>query len=1224
MAFLSVVIGAILGAWVGSFDRNAFSSMVLGAIVAWLFARHKTWQDKLAQLQQLLAAQKNAFDQDLARLRARVYTLENPENAPPDTEQLAPAPIAEAAPSADIAPDVESVVLTQDMPAPASQLEAQTIAASSIEMIDEESLNVTLPAESTALNEGFNDTPKYTTPIPTRPAKPDEPNLIERAFFAAKAWLFGGNTLVRMGIVLVFLGMAFLLRYASDRVVVPVELRYIGVAIATLVGLGLGWRLRESRRAYGLLMQGAAVAVMYLTIFSAMRLHAILPMQAGFVLLVLVAVFAAILAVTQDAPGLAMAGSLGGFAAPILASTGGGSHIALFSYFALLNTGILAIAWFKAWRPLNLVGFFCTFGIGLAWGWRSYQPEHYASTQAFLILFFLMFVGIGLLFARRVLLDADDAPAEIRSGAWFAWLGQQALSKRYVDGTMLFGPPLVGFGLQYALVSDTAYGTAFASLALGLFYMVLARTVMSRTQASLRLLVEVFLALGVIFASLAIPLGLDAQWTTAAWAVEAAGIYWIGHRQGRAVGRGFALLLQGGAIISWLIGMEIGDATLLDGPVLGTLLIGLALLCNAYSLRIALLDEGNAQCWDRKLRPVFSTLGLWFLYLIAPQLLGAQGTAVAWSLAGLATVLIGLRMQARGWLVNSLLVQLLAGVVFLFDMQTSGAGDALGVLAVSGSAWRGLMIASLVGAAALVSVFVAIRAARIQRNPQMEHRMGWLMLFGLGFMALAALFVLPWESAAGVWAGSGFVVLVLAIWLALRPAFWFALALQVFAGITYLIRAVLAFNYAPVLASEQLAAFSHSGFWTPAIIAVAAFLVSWRLAAYAQRELQEGDLTINGAWFALPALIWSALWWSFAWGAELSRLLPDQETRHVFLVVIALTVLLWNRIARKQDWSAPVWLGSAVLPLTMLVVLLDYAHHSSPFATWGWLACALVVAAHLYALSHDDLLSEGVSRIVHLLGVWTGLLVLSLQARYWLLALAEPGSAWRWLGWVLPLLVYLFWSARQSEPQRWPASAQPALYRYSATFPVLMILWLWLGLSALKSVGNPAPLPFIPLMNPLEIAQVLVVLGSVQWLRSWSDNQDETPYLALLRPLLWPLLMVLAFVVYSMAVLRANHYFGGVEWQWLALQRSMAVQTSLSIAWSLLALGLMIMGHRSVQRLVWIIGAVLVAVVVLKLFLVELSNQGGLERIVSFIGVGILLLVVGYFAPLPPSVEEKE
>jgi uncharacterized membrane protein len=46
------------------------------------------------------------------------------------------------------------------------------------------------------------------------------------------------------------------------------------------------------------------------------------------------------------------------------------------------------------------------------------------------------------------------------------------------------------------------------------------------------------------------------------------------------------------------------------------------------------------------------------------------------------------------------------------------------------------------------------------------------------------------------------------------------------------------------------------------------------------------------------------------------------------------------------------------------------------------------------------------------------------------------------------------------------------------------------------------------------------------------------------------------------------------------------------------------------------------AVVVAKLFLVELAARGSLTRIVSFIVVGLLLLLVGYFAPLPPKRNE--
>ena len=63
----------------------------------------------------------------------------------------------------------------------------------------------------------------------------------------------------------------------------------------------------------------------------------------------------------------------------------------------------------------------------------------------------------------------------------------------------------------------------------------------------------------------------------------------------------------------------------------------------------------------------------------------------------------------------------------------------------------------------------------------------------------------------------------------------------------------------------------------------------------------------------------------------------------------------------------------------------------------------------------------------------------------------------------------------------------------------------------------------------------------------------------------------------------------------------------------------MLAGHRKMQRLVWAVGAALLGVVVLKLFFIELADRGGLYRIVSFIVVGVLLLMVGYFAPVPPS-----
>jgi uncharacterized membrane protein len=50
-----------------------------------------------------------------------------------------------------------------------------------------------------------------------------------------------------------------------------------------------------------------------------------------------------------------------------------------------------------------------------------------------------------------------------------------------------------------------------------------------------------------------------------------------------------------------------------------------------------------------------------------------------------------------------------------------------------------------------------------------------------------------------------------------------------------------------------------------------------------------------------------------------------------------------------------------------------------------------------------------------------------------------------------------------------------------------------------------------------------------------------------------------------------------------------------------------------------LVGAGLLGLVVAKLLLIDLSNAGGAERIIAFIVVGVLMLVVGYVAPLPPK-----
>src|SRR5688572_9499258 len=399
------------------------------------------------------------------------------------------------------------------------------------------------------------------------PVAPTEPNKLWQ-------WLSGGNAMVRIGVVVLFFGVAFLMKYAAEHVHVPIELRLTGVAIAAIVMLVLGWRLRERAGGYGLVLQGGGVGVLYLVVFGAFRIWKLVPPELAFVLLVAIALASAILAIAQDSRALAIAGISGGFLAPLLASTGQGSHVMLFGFYLVLDIGVLVIAWYKAWRGLNLLSFAFTFGIGAIWGAEAYRPEHFATTEPFLVAFFLLYVAIAVLYALR------RAPS----------------LKDPVDNILVFGNPLVAAGLQFGLVKEIEYGAAWSAVALGAFYCVLAHQLWRRQRESLQLLVECFVALGLAFATLAIPLAFDGRWTAASWALEGAAALWVGTRQNRRLPRWLGLALQPAAGIAFLADAQgyVAALAVLNSGFIGGMTIALSgWFCSWYLERNRTSDTPN-------------------------------------------------------------------------------------------------------------------------------------------------------------------------------------------------------------------------------------------------------------------------------------------------------------------------------------------------------------------------------------------------------------------------------------------------------------------------------------------------------------------------------------------------------------------------------------------------------------------------------------------------------
>jgi uncharacterized membrane protein len=411
---------------------------------------------------------------------------------------------------------------------------------------------------------------------------------------AVRSFLFGGNTVVRVGVLVLTIGVGLLVKYAADQAYLPLELR---LTLAALIGLALvvvGFTQRAARPSFATALQGGGVAAMYLVTFFAHYAYQLLPGSLTMALLIAIAALSSLLAVLQDAQQLAVYGAIGGFLSPVLASSGGGSHVALFSYYALLNAAISGMALYRSWRLLNWVGFAFTFGVASAWGALRYEPAHMPSASCFLALFFAFYVLDGTLFALR-----------------------QPIARRgTIDTTLTFGTPLATLALAGGLFRLEHLYLALSCALIAAVYLALASWLRSRREAALAALMQAYIAVGIGVGTMAIPFALDSALATAlAWAAEASGLIWVGIKQQRLRTRVGSYVLYAGALCA-LIARE-DQATALGGALFG------ALIALALALAAALIERHRSAL--RRAEPI---VGHVLLGLALVVWAGACGSAI--------------------------------------------------------------------------------------------------------------------------------------------------------------------------------------------------------------------------------------------------------------------------------------------------------------------------------------------------------------------------------------------------------------------------------------------------------------------------------------------------------------------------------------------------------------------------------------------------------------------
>jgi uncharacterized membrane protein len=493
------------------------------------------------------------------------------------------------------------------------------------------------------------------------------------------------------------------------------------------------------------------------------------------------------------------------------------------------------------------------------------------------------------------------------------------------------------------------------------------------------------------------------------------------------------------------------------------------------------------------------------------------------------------------------------------------------------------------------------------RNEKLRVLVEAQLALGAAFVTIAVPLALDarWTSAAWTLEGAAL------IWLAFRQerrlALLAGLALQALSGVEYIDQVFIPAEW-PIV----------NGYYLGALLLALAGLFSARLFD-PEREHRAQHPAVPD-WLAkvlsIALLGWGGGWWLAGGFMEVERSVGSAYEFAALLGFAAATTLLAMVVAARTQWPRLNWLGVMLWPLGVLfaaVAPFDLAH---PAEDVGWLAWPAVVAAMLWFLRGREALFPRLQGALHVVAYW---LVVALAAweLYWLVDRVTggiwPAAAVLALGAATALA-----TLRAATAVAWPFAAHARTYVQAGCGAVLAALGLATVMLNLESAGEAAPLPYLPLVNPLELASVLVLFAVLAWLRALGRHAPVGAGAARTVP---AVAAGAAWFLVTMCVARTVHHWAGVPYDADSLAASTTLQSALSIVWGVAGLAAMVIGARARKRSVWLAGAALMTVVVAKLFLVDLGNTATLARVVSFLGVGLLLLVVGYFAPVPPRAE---
>lgn len=345
------------------------------------------------------------------------------------------------------------------------------------------------------------ETVVFTRPSVSRPEpKIQKPSNWEK--------FIGENLINKIGVLILIIGVGIGAKYAIDNELISPLTRII---LGYLVGLGLlgfALKLKEKFESFSAVLLSGSMAIMYFITFLAYSLYGLMPQSLAFVIMVIFTVFTVFAALKYDQQVIAIIGLVGAYSVPFLLSDGSGKVLVLFTYMTIINIGILIIAFKKYWRLLNLISFFATWLIFASWYFSGFDVSlHFNIALIFLFVFFAIFYTAFLSYKliKKEIYEAKDIFSVLSNSFIFYGIGIAILNEHPVATNYLGVFTLLNAVIHFG-VSTLIYKKKLGDKSL--FYLIL--------------------GLVLTFITLAIPIQLNGQWVTLAWAFQATLLFWLG------------------------------------------------------------------------------------------------------------------------------------------------------------------------------------------------------------------------------------------------------------------------------------------------------------------------------------------------------------------------------------------------------------------------------------------------------------------------------------------------------------------------------------------------------------------------------------------------------------------------------------------------------------------------------------------------------------------------